>query len=117
MFFFILPVTIYFQELEQHSRLYKMKDDDMKHRQDLERKRLPKIQRNDLRQKVQAKRKQLRTERNKRESISIGGLSAIEKEKLKEVKVAFHQLSKMLCVYVIQCQKPENATKRKSGKL
>lgn len=72
------------KELEQHSRLYKMKDDDMKHRQDLERKRLPKIQRNDLRQKVQAKRKQLRMERNKRESISIGGLSAIEKEKLKE---------------------------------
>ena len=64
-----------------------MKEDDMKHRQDLERKRLPKIQRNDLRTKLQAKKKQLRAEKNRRESLAIviGGLSAVEKEKLREV--------------------------------
>ena len=59
----------------------------MKHRQELERKRLPKIQRNELRTKSQAKRKQLRVDRNKRESIGIGGLSIAEKERLKEVRL------------------------------
>lgn len=61
-----------------------MKEDDMRHRQDLERKRLPKIQRNELRTKAQAKRKLLRNERNKRESIVVS-LNAFEKEKLREV--------------------------------
>lgn len=76
--------VIFFQELDQHARLYKMKEDDMRHRQDLERKRLPKIQRNELRTKTQAKRKQIRNERNKRESIVVS-LNANEKERLREV--------------------------------
>ena len=62
-----------------------MKEEDLRHRQDLERKRLPKIQRNEMRTKVQAKRKQLRSERNKRESIVGGGLNSTEKDKLREV--------------------------------
>ena len=74
-----------FQEGEQHNRLYKSKEDDMRHRQELEKKRLPKIQRNELRNKMQGRRKQIRSERNKRESLSIGGLSAPEKEKMREV--------------------------------
>merc|ERR1712226_1510467 len=61
-----------------------MKEEDMRHRQDLERKRLPKIQRNELRTKSQAKRKILRSERAKRDSMHIGGLTTAEKEKLKE---------------------------------
>ena len=86
-------VIIYFspisQELDQHARLYRMKEEDLRHRQDLERKRLPKIQRNEMRTKSQAKRKQLRSERNKRESIvggGLGGLNSSEKDKLREVK-------------------------------
>lgn len=71
------------KELDQHARLYRMKEDDMRHRQDLERKRLPKIQRNEMRTKAQAKRKEIRNQRNKRESI-VGGLNASEKEKLRE---------------------------------
>ena len=78
-----------FQELDQHARLYRMKEDDLRHRQDLERKRLPKIQRNELRTRVQAKRKQIRSERNKRESIVGGGLNASEKDKLREVMSFF----------------------------
>lgn len=74
-----------FQEGEQHNRLHKSKEDDMRHRQELEKKRLPKIQRNELRNKMQGRRKQIRSERNKRESLSIGGLSAPEKEKMREV--------------------------------
>jgi len=63
-----------------------MKEDDMRHRQDLERKRLPKIQRNEMRTLVQAKRKQIRSERSKRESI-VGGMNAAEKEKMREVRI------------------------------
>jgi len=58
----------------------------MRHRQDLERKRLPKIQRNEMRTLVQAKRKQIRSERSKRESI-VGGMNATEKEKMREVRI------------------------------
>jgi len=74
------------KEVDQHSRLYRIKEEDMKHRHEVERKRLPKIQRNELRNKSQAKRKQLRSERNRRESgiPSIGGLNVPEKEKLRE---------------------------------
>ena len=81
----LICLVFAFKEGEKHNRLYKSKDDDMRHRQELEKKRLPKIQRNELRNKMQGRRKQIRSERNKRESLSIGGLSAPEKEKMREV--------------------------------
>jgi len=75
-----------------------MKEDDMRHRQDLERKRLPKIQRNEMRTLVQAKRKQFRSERSKRESI-VGGMNAAEKEKMREVRIVHWQQLKLIQVF------------------
>ena len=69
--------------MDQHGRLYGMKLDDMRRRQDLERKRLPKIQRNDMKNRSNNLRRQLRLER-KRDSLIIG-FSADEKSKIKEV--------------------------------
>ena len=66
-----------FQEVEQHSRLTKLKDEDMKRRHEIERKRLPKIQREEIKTKTQQYRKSLRIE--KRVSVDI------ERELMKEV--------------------------------
>ena len=62
--------------------MYKLKDEELKRRHDLEKKRLPKIQRNEIKNQVQALRRQLRTDR-KRDSI-MGYLSSSDKEHLKE---------------------------------
>ena len=71
------------QEIEQHNRLYRIKDEELKRRHDLEKKRLPKIQRNEIKNQVQALRRQLKTDR-KRDSI-MGYLSSGDKEQLREV--------------------------------
>ena len=59
----ILPFVIYVQEVEQHVNLTKLKEEEMKRRHDIERKRLPKIQRNELKTKSQQYRKSLRVEK------------------------------------------------------
>lgn len=65
------------QECEQHNRLTKLKDEEMKRRHEIERKRLPKIQRDEIKAKSHQYRKSLRME--KRVSVDI------EREMMKEV--------------------------------
>ncbi|XP_065071955.1 serine/threonine-protein kinase 10-like [Rhopilema esculentum] len=74
------------KEIEQHNRLYRIKDEELKRRHDLEKKRLPKIQRNEIKNQVQALRRQLKTDR-KRDSI-MGYLSSGDKEQLREFEDA-----------------------------
>ena len=71
--------VIFFQEEEQHTRLTKLKEEDMKRRHEIEKKRLPKIQRDEIKSKTQQYRKSLRIE--KRMSVDI------ERELMKEVSV------------------------------
>lgn len=75
--FFNLSPGIFFQEEEQHTRLTKLKEEEMKRRHDIEKKRLPKIQRDEIKSKTQQYRKSLRIE--KRVSVDI------EREMMKEV--------------------------------
>lgn len=75
--FCILSPSILFQEEEQHTRLTKLKEEEMKRRHDIEKKRLPKIQRDEIKSKTQQYRKSLRIE--KRVSVDI------EREMMKEV--------------------------------
>ncbi|XP_065649178.1 STE20-like serine/threonine-protein kinase isoform X2 [Hydra vulgaris] len=112
------------KECDQHNRLYKMKEDDLKHRQDLERKRLPKIQRNELRTKLQAKKKQLRSERNRRESLAIVivGLNAGEKEKLKEFEDAIRKqhaddLNRMTMRHIAEESELKQSSEEELGEL
>eukprot|EP00794_Sanderia_malayensis_P005703 gene5703-6405_t len=77
------------KEIEQNNRLYKVKEEEMKRRNDLERKRLPKIQRNEIKNKSQALRRQLRADR-KRESI-IGYINSEDKERIKEFEEALRR--------------------------
>lgn len=51
---------VIFQEVEQHQHLTKLQDEEMKRRHEIERKRLPKIQRNEIKVKAQNYRKILR---------------------------------------------------------
>lgn len=73
MFFFF-----FHQEVEQHQHLTKLQDDEMKRRHEIERKRLPKIQRNEIKTKAQQHRKTLRDKK-----ISLDE----EREQLKEVEI------------------------------
>ena len=65
------------QECEQHSRLTKLKEEEMKRRHEIERKRLPKIQRDEIKAKSHQYRKSIRID--KRMSIDV------EREMMKEV--------------------------------
>ena len=65
------------QECEQHSRLTKLKEEEMKRRHEIERKRLPKIQRDEIKAKSQQYRKSIRID--KRMSIDV------EREMMKQV--------------------------------
>jgi len=64
------------KECEQHSRLTKLKEEEMKRRHEIERKRLPKIQRDEIKAKSQQYRKSIRID--KRMSIDV------EREMMKE---------------------------------
>lgn len=77
------------KEIAQHNRLYKLKEEEMKRRHELEKKRLPKIRRNEIKNQVQALRRQLRSDR-KRESL-MGYLSSNDKEHLKEFEDALQR--------------------------
>ncbi|XP_067038545.1 serine/threonine-protein kinase 10-like [Acropora muricata] len=57
------------KECEQHSRLTKLKEEEMKRRHEIERKRLPKIQRDEIKAKSQQYRKSIRID--KRMSIDV----------------------------------------------
>lgn len=67
------------KEVEQHNRLTKLKEEEMKRRHEIERKRLPKIQREEIKSKTQQYRKSLRIE--KRFSMDI------ERELMKEFEL------------------------------
>jgi len=67
------------KEEEQHTRLTKLKEEEMKRRHDIEKKRLPKIQRDEIKSKTQQYRKSLRIE--KRMSVDI------EREMMKEFEL------------------------------
>ena len=73
----VLCLLLCFQECDQHTRLTKLKEEEMKRRHEIERKRLPKIQRDEIKAKSQQYRKSLRIE--KRVSMDI------EREMMKEV--------------------------------
>lgn len=64
------------KECEQHSRLTKLKEEEMKRRHEIERKRLPKIQRDEIKAKSHQYRKSIRID--KRMSIDV------EREMMKE---------------------------------
>ena len=68
-----------------------MKDEEVKRRHELEKKRLPKIQRKEIADQVQALRRQIRTDR-KRDSL-IGYLNSSDKEHLKEVILMLLKIS------------------------
>ncbi|XP_046850058.1 serine/threonine-protein kinase 10-like [Xenia sp. Carnegie-2017] len=68
------------KEMEQHLNLAKMKEEELKRRIELEKKRLPKMQKNDLKFKAQSFRKTLR---NSDKKVSMD----FEREKMKE----FHE--------------------------
>ncbi|EDO48741.1 predicted protein, partial [Nematostella vectensis] len=51
------------KEVEQHQHLTKLQEEDMKRRHEIERKRLPKIQRNEIKSKTQNYRKSLRVDK------------------------------------------------------
>lgn len=70
-------MCVFLQECEQHSRLTKLKDEEMKRRHEIERKRLPKIQREEIKAKSQQYRKSIRID--KRMSMDL------ERELMKEV--------------------------------
>ena len=72
-----MSCVIFSQEEEQHTRLTKLKEEEMKRRHEIEKKRLPKIQRDEIKSKTQQYRKSLRIE--KRVSVDI------ERELMKEV--------------------------------
>jgi len=67
------------KEEDQHTRLTKLKEEEMKRRHDIEKKRLPKIQRDEIKSKTQQYRKSLRIE--KRVSLDI------EREMMKEFEL------------------------------
>lgn len=67
------------KEEEQHTRLTKLKEEEMKRRHEIEKKRLPKIQRDEIKSKTQQYRKSLRIE--KRVSVDI------ERELMKEFEL------------------------------
>lgn len=67
------------KEVEQHNRLTKLKEEEMKRRHEIERKRLPKIQREEIKSKTQQYRKSLRID--KRYSMDI------ERELMKEFEL------------------------------
>ena len=69
--------------MEQHLNLAKMKEEELKRRIELEKKRLPKMQKNDLKFKAQNFRKTLRNS-DKRISMDF------EREKMKEVFIYLH---------------------------
>lgn len=69
--------------MEQHLNLAKMKEEELKRRIELEKKRLPKMQKNDLKFKTQNFRKTLRNS-DKRISMDF------EREKMKEVFIYLH---------------------------
>ncbi|KAL9984056.1 hypothetical protein ACROYT_G006312 [Oculina patagonica] len=67
------------KECEQHTRLTKLKEEEMKRRHEIEKKRLPKIQRDEIKSKTQQYRKSLRIE--KRVSVDM------ERELMKEFEL------------------------------
>ena len=77
MLIYFVCVCLSLQECEQHTRLTKLKDEEMKRRHEIERKRLPKIQRDEIKAKSQQYRKSIRID--KRMSIDL------EREMMKEV--------------------------------
>lgn len=64
------------KECEQHTRLTKLKEEEMKRRHEIERKRLPKIQRDEIKAKSQQYRKSLRIDK----TVSVD----VEREMIKE---------------------------------
>ncbi|XP_068721783.1 STE20-like serine/threonine-protein kinase [Montipora capricornis] len=64
------------KECEQHTRLTKLKEEEMKRRHEIERKRLPKIQRDEIKAKSQQYRKSLRIDK----TVSVD----VERELIKE---------------------------------
>ena len=70
-------MLLFFQEEEQHTRLTKLKEEEMRRRHEIEKKRLPKIQRDEIKSKTQQYRKSLRIEK----TVSMD----MERELMKEV--------------------------------
>ena len=73
----LISVVCCLQESEQHIRLTRLQEEEMKRRHEIEKKRLPKMQRSELKAKVQQYRRSIRID--KRLSVDL------EKEMMKEV--------------------------------